>query len=39
MSSWMWRGRVGNERVSDRLLIWAENHGGGAGMGSSMMFG
>lgn len=35
----MWSGRVGKERVLDRLAICEESHGGGGDIGSSMMVG
>lgn len=37
MSSWMWRGRVGKESVSEREAIEVESQEGGGGMGSSML--
>ena len=37
MSSWMWRGRVGKESVSEREAIEAESQEGGGGMGSSIL--
>lgn len=33
----MCRGRVGKDRVVERLLIWEDSQAGGGGSGSSMM--